>query len=218
MKITLVRHGEMAGDPFICPQTPVEGCLSPHGIAQAKATAEALKGEKFDIAFSSPFGRALQTAEIVLEGRGMDIGIMPFIHEWMPKEEYRNMTDTKWEELMSAQVETYAEQSWASEIGEGFLDMYVRIVPPFLAEMAKLGIRPMHGGYVPDDSAKDLSVIVFAHGGSLGVLTGFLLGVRIFPVGGFNYKHTGVAQIGFSNKNGVYYPHLIIPPLHGLES
>ncbi|MCL2361619.1 MAG: phosphoglycerate mutase family protein [Defluviitaleaceae bacterium] len=218
MKLTLVRHGEIAGDPFICPESPVTGCLSPHGIAQAQATAEALKNEKFDIAYSSPFGRALQTAEITLAGRELDIQIMPFIHEWLPKEEYRRLPDEEWEELMRSQVDSYAEQSWASEIGEGFLDMYVRIVPAFLSEMAKIGIHPMHGGFVPDEKAKDLSVIIFAHGGSLGVLTSFLLGVRIFPISGFNYAHTGVARFGFSCKKGVYYPHLILPALHGLEA
>jgi len=216
MTITLVRHGEMAGDPFVCPGSPVEGCLADIGVAQARATAEALKNERFDIAYSSPFGRALQTAEIVLAGRDMDIRIMPFIHEWMPREEYRKLPDEEWEELMRSQGDTYAEQSWASEIGEGLLDMYTRIVPPFLAEMDKIGIHPRYGGYVPDEQAKGMSVIIFAHGGSLGVLMGFLLGVRLFPVGGFSFAHTGVAKFGFSKKGGVYYPQLIIPAPHGI--
>ncbi|MCL2352315.1 MAG: phosphoglycerate mutase family protein [Firmicutes bacterium] len=215
MKITLIRHGEMAGDPFICPGSPVSGCLTNIGVAEAQAAAEALKGERYDIAYSSPFGRALQTAEIVLAGRGLDIRIMPFIHEWMPKEEYRKLPDDEWEELMRSQGDTYAEQSWASEIGEGLLDMYARVIPPFLAEMDRIGIHPRYGGFVPDEDAKDLSVVIFAHGGSLGVLTGFLLGVRLFPVSGFSFEHTGVARFGFAGKNGVYYPQLIIPAARG---
>ena len=217
MKITLIRHGEMAGDPFICPKSPVEGSLSPAGIEQAKATAKALKDKEFHIAYSSPFGRALQTAEIVLSGRDIDIKIMPFIYEWLPKEEYRNMSDDEWENLMKSQGDVRAEMSWKSEIGEGTFDMYARIIPPFLKEMDEIGIHPMNGGYVPKETAKDLSIVIFAHGGSLGTLTSFLLGLHIKPVSTFNFEHTGIAQIGFSEKTGIYYPHLVIPAWHELS-
>ena len=37
MKLLLVRHGQMAGDPYLCPDRPVSGCLSPEGVAQARA-------------------------------------------------------------------------------------------------------------------------------------------------------------------------------------
>lgn len=218
MQITLIRHAEIWGDPFVCPDRPVSGCLSEGtGIPQAEATAIALKDERFDVAYSSPFGRALQTAEIVLAGRDLDIGIMPFMHEWLPHEQYRTLSDEKWEELMRGQAGAYAEDAWASEIGEGCLDMYARIVPPFLKEMRRIGIHARHGGYVPEEKARDLSIVIFAHGGSLGTLLSFLLGLRLFPVSGLSFAHTGVARIHFSERNGVYYPQLMIPALHPIQ-
>ncbi len=63
-RILLVRHGHSAGDPFTTPARPVHGYLAePLGVQQAQATADALKKTRIDVAFSSPYGRALQTAE-----------------------------------------------------------------------------------------------------------------------------------------------------------
>ncbi|MNT79886.1 hypothetical protein D3C72_2192740 [compost metagenome] len=88
------------------------------------------------------------------------------------------------------------------------------MIPPFLKELAKLGIHSRMGGFVPEDHAKELSLVVFAHGGSLGVLLNFLLGVRPFPVGSFSFELTGVAVIDFVEQKGIYYPKLMIPALH----
>lgn len=217
MKLTLIRHGEMCGDPFICPQRPVKGCLTEEtGVLQAVETGKALKNTRFDIAFSSPFGRALQTAELVLEGRETDIRVLPFLHEWLPAEEIRNVTDEVFEELMKKQAGLYVEETWKTEVGEGSLDMYARIVPPFLRELDKLGIHSRMGGYVPEENARDLSIVVFAHGGSLGVLMNFMLGVRLFPSSSFSFEHTGVAVIDFCEKHGIYYPQLRISALHSI--
>jgi broad specificity phosphatase PhoE len=217
MKLTLVRHGEMCGDPFICPERPVSGCLSEEmGVLQAKETGEALKNMKFDYAFSSPYGRALQTAETVLANRDIDIQILEFMHEWMPNRELENVPSTVAEEIYKQNAAAYAEESWKNELGEGYFEMCSRIIPPFLKALDKLGIHSRMGGFVPEENAKDLSIVVFAHGGSLGILTGFLLGVRPFPVGSFNYEHTGVAFFDFTQRNGIYYPQLVIRALHPL--
>lgn len=218
MKLTLVRHGEMAGDPFICPQRPVDGSLTALGIRQARETGEALKTMKFDYAFSSPYGRALQTAEIALAGRGMDITVLPYMHEWMPNRELENIPSTQAEEISRQSRNAYAEESWKTELGEGYFEMCARIIPPFLKELEKLGIHSRMGGFVPDEHAKDLSLIVFAHGGSLGILSGFLLGVRPFPIGSVAFAHTGAAFFDFRECRGIYYPQLVMKALHQLEN
>ncbi|SDC27326.1 Broad specificity phosphatase PhoE [Paenibacillus sp. UNCCL117] len=213
MRLTFIRHGQLAGDPFICPERPVKGCLSEMGIRQAEATGEALKDEKYDFAFSSPYGRALQTAEVVLAGRNMDIKILPFIYEWMPNRDLENLPQTAFEEIQRQSQDAYAEETWKTELGEGYYDMCARIIPPFLKELMKLGIHSRMGGFVPENHAKDLSIVVFAHGGSLGVLLNFLLGVRPFPVGSFSFEHTGVAVIDFVERKSIFYPILKIPAL-----
>jgi broad specificity phosphatase PhoE len=178
-------------------------------MVQAAATAAALKDERYDYAFSSPYGRALQTAEIVLAGRNLDIGIMSYLYEWMPNRELEKVPSTVFEEMQRQVGDAYAEETWKTEMGEGYFDMCARIIPPFLADLGKLGIHSRMGGYVPDDGSEELSIVVFAHGGSLGVLLNFLLGVRPFPVASFSFEHTGAAVIDFVERKGIYYPRLV---------
>lgn len=217
MKLTLVRHGEMDGDPFICPERPVCGCLTETlGVLQAKETAEALKDMKFDYAFSSPYGRALQTAEIALANRNIDIQILDYMHEWLPNRELENLPSTVAEEIYKQSADAYAEENWKSDLGEGYFEMCSRIIPSFLKDLDKIGIHSRMGGFVPEEHAKDLSIVVFAHGGSLGILTSFLLGVRPFPVSSVAFEHTGVAFFNFSPRHDIYYPQLVIRSLHPL--
>jgi broad specificity phosphatase PhoE len=94
--------------------------------------------------------------------------------------------------------------------------MYARIIPPFLAELATLGARARHGGFILDDDAADKTVAVFAHGGSLNVILAHLLRVPPFPVGSFSFALTGVASLVFTPHGGVAYPVLAIPAPHSL--
>ncbi len=214
MRITLVRHGEMTGDPGVEPERPVTGCLSEErGVPQAEATAGALADTHFDVAFSSPYGRALQTAEIVLRGRDVPIKVLSVLREGQVNTALSDMPSTEYEEIVRRDVERYAEETWKTDLGEGCYDMYARIVPPFLRELDALGIHCRMGGYVPDEEARDLSIAVFAHGGSLNVLLSFLLGTRPFPVGSFSFELTGVATVGFSERRGIYHPALRIRAL-----
>lgn len=211
MKITFIRHAEMAGDPFICPQSPVKGCLSQKGVRQAAALAKALKTVKFDYAFSSPYGRALQTAETVLKGHKTPIKILPFLKEWQPNRELDKLPQTKFEQMQKQISSFYAEETWKTDLGEGYFDMYARICPPFLREIDKLGIHSRMGGYVIDKKAKDLSIAVIAHGGSLCVMLSFLLEIRTFPVGRIAFDLTGAATLRFREGRGIAHPELVIP-------
>jgi broad specificity phosphatase PhoE len=218
MTLTLIRHGEMTGDPFIKPPRPVRGSLTEeHGIPQAEATRDALAAVRFDVVLSSSYGRALQTAEIAFAARGIPIKAFDFLREWDPSDEVKKLADAEFEKRMAALGSLYVEESWRTDMGEGRLDMYARIIPPFLKELAVLRIHARHGGFVPDPGAENLSVAVVAHGGSLGVLLEFLLGRGLLPYGGFSFSHTGTAVLRFSQHRGIYYPQLFIPALHGLS-
>ncbi len=211
MKITFVRHAEIAGDPFVCPQRPVKGSLSPKGIKQAKAAGKALKDVKFDMAFSSPYGRALQTAEIVLAGRNTPIKVLPFMVEWLPDRSLEKLPKTEFESIQKRTSSFYAEETWKTDLGEGCFDMYARICPPFLKALDRIGVHPRMGGYVIDAKSKNLSVAVFAHGGSLNILLSFLLELRPFPIGHFAFEHAGAATVRFQECKGISYPILCFP-------
>jgi broad specificity phosphatase PhoE len=64
MLLTLVRHGESEGNASGVHQPSSVG-LSERGRQEARAVAQRLSGEAFDTIVSSPFARALQTAEII---------------------------------------------------------------------------------------------------------------------------------------------------------
>ncbi len=214
-RILLVRHGHGAGDPFATPARPVDGYLAdPIGLQQAKATAQALRKTRIDVAFSSPYGRALQTAEIVLAGREVPLHVLPALREWMPNPDLEKLPSTTRERMERQTGDLYAEETWKTELGEGTYEMYARIVPPFLAELDTLGIHSRMGGFVVDERARGLSVAVFAHGGSLNVLLSHLLGLRPFPVGAFAFEETGLAIVELPERRGIAHPRLVIRAPH----
>ncbi|MCL1909459.1 MAG: phosphoglycerate mutase family protein [Kiritimatiellaeota bacterium] len=211
MRLLLIRHARIAGDPFICPPRPVSGCLSDEGLRQAQALNLALAAERIDCALSSPYGRALQTCEIAIAPRDIPVVIVPGFEEWTPAPAVREMTDTEFEALCARNRELHAEETWKTEAGEGCFDMYARIVPAFLNALAAQGWRHHSGAWVPDDdNAAAKTIAIFAHGGSLNIMLSFLLTLQPFPVGRFAFDLTGVAAIDFTPLRNLWHPALKI--------
>ena len=79
MRLIFVRHGEPDYE---------HDCLTENGKVQAKDTAERLAKEKLSAIYSSPMGRARETASYTAEGRGLEIQILDSMHEinWGSKE------------------------------------------------------------------------------------------------------------------------------------
>lgn len=73
MRLYIIRHGETRWnvEGRLQGQTDIE--LNENGVRLARVTAEKMKDINFDLGISSPLSRALKTAEIVLEGRGLPI-------------------------------------------------------------------------------------------------------------------------------------------------
>lgn len=218
MKLLLVRHGRMAGDPFCEPPSPVAGCLNPDGVAQATALGRALASTPVDAAFASPYGRAVETAERALAGRGLEVVRVPGLQEWTPSPGFRDATPTEASAMAARDADRFAEETWKTELGEGTFDVYARVVPALIGALASVGWHPRNGGWVPDPGSEKKTVAVFAHGGSLNAMLSFLLGVRPFPVGCFSFGYCGVATVAFSPRRGVWHPALelsapVAPPV-----
>jgi broad specificity phosphatase PhoE len=214
-RILLIRHAQSAGDPSATPVRPVRGFLSePLGLQQAQAAAAALKRERIDVALASPYGRALQTAEIVLAGRATPIRVLPALREWLPNPALKDVPSTVHERIQRQDAQLYVEETWKTEQGEGTFEMYARMVPPFLAELDSLGLHSRMGGFVVDGQARGLSVAVFAHGGTLNVLLSHLLGLRPFPSGAFRFEETGLAIVELPERRGIAHPQLVIRAPH----
>lgn len=73
MKILVVRHGRTNWNDLNKVQGLADIELNEEGKSQAKITAEKLKNEKIDLIISSPLTRTKQTAEIVRDGRDINI-------------------------------------------------------------------------------------------------------------------------------------------------
>lgn len=73
MKLYLVRHGETDWNKKRKIQGQVDIPLNDFGRSLAVKTAAGLKGVPFAVCYSSPLGRALETAELILAGRDVPV-------------------------------------------------------------------------------------------------------------------------------------------------
>ena len=73
MKFILVRHGETLFNQLGLTQGWCDSPLTEKGIGQVRITKEHLADIPIDEAYSSPSERACDTAEIILEGRGIEL-------------------------------------------------------------------------------------------------------------------------------------------------
>ena len=71
MEILLTRHGQTEWNLLKKVQGKADIKLNEKGIKQAEETREFLKSEKIDLILCSPLKRAIQTAEIVNQGRNI---------------------------------------------------------------------------------------------------------------------------------------------------
>lgn len=73
MRLIVVRHGESEGNAAGIVQGSLDFGLTELGLRQAEATAERLRREKVARVLSSPLKRALQTAEALALGTGLEV-------------------------------------------------------------------------------------------------------------------------------------------------
>jgi broad specificity phosphatase PhoE len=209
MELYLIRHGDMQGDPHLHGAPPVCDCLSDLGVRQAAALGTALNGVAFSAVYSSPLGRAIQTAQAFAQPA--DIKILPWLIEWRPATVMRGCDDAAYEQMLARSATLRPEQSWATEAGESTFEMTGRVIPGFLKLMADHGCHAGHGGFLLDDAKDQQRIALVAHGGSLGVLASFILGLPIRPYAPINFEQTGVGIFKFIQRVDVWYPALTIP-------
>lgn len=212
MILHLIRHGEMKGDPHRHFEPPVRNCLSPRGVRQAAALAQAFRGTRLDRIVSSPLGRALQTAQALARGRGLRIETAPWIVEWRPNPDLMKAESTRFERMMRRFGDLPIEQTWKTGAGESLLQMADRIIPGFQAMLRSEGVRAARGGWLVPPRARRRSLALVAHGGSLNVLFQYLVGRPLQPGPCVAFEQTGVVTFRLAERAGVAYPELVVPP------
>jgi broad specificity phosphatase PhoE len=81
-RLLLLRHGQSTWNAALRWQGAADPPLSERGRAQARAAAQALRGERFDAVVTSDLARASETAAIVAGELGIDeVGVEPRLRE-----------------------------------------------------------------------------------------------------------------------------------------
>ncbi len=80
-ELVLVRHGETEWTDRGLLHGRLDSPLSPTGRYHAELTGRILKGERFDVLYSSPQGRAMETAEILGQAVGLNVEALDGLRE-----------------------------------------------------------------------------------------------------------------------------------------
>ncbi len=126
-RLVVIRHGETEWNIQNKFQGHLDSKLTPPGVKQAEAIAGALKGEAYDVIYSSDLGRAKHTAEIIARSlnmkvktekdlREINLGVM----QGLKKDEFV----LKYPEVIS---KYHADPEYVIPGGESKLQLYNRV-------------------------------------------------------------------------------------------
>ena len=163
MRLLLARHGESTWNAERRFQGSTDIALSARGRAQAGALARGLRGYRVRAAYVSPFRRALETAELALQGTSVPLVVL---------EELRELSLGQWEgstvdEIRAQDGDPYvawlrAPHDCPPPGGEPL---------PMVSERVRAAIDRIAAAHPNGDD-----VLVVAHGGVISVYACHLLG------------------------------------------
>ena len=208
MLLYIVRHG----DPDYTTDT-----LTEKGKLQAELVGKRLAEVKIDRVFSSPLGRARETAEPLCRLLGLDCTI----EEWTREIDVeRMMTELggTYTSISRVQNVHFRERGWRNlSYEEGFdsvgmCDTDMKEVYTYLTEhgdrfLERLGYRRENENY-RILWENDEKIALFCHGAMGRAWISALLGIPLHVMwASFNYTHTGVTVLQFRNHaSGITAP------------
>lgn len=157
MKVYFMRHGETDWNA----QVRLQGCadvpLNENGRRLAKVTGEALKEIPFDVAYSSPLSRAVETAELVLGDRKVPI-----------------ITDERIKEISFGDWEGRRCKKEFNEIPQDMLDHFFREPDKYVAppngetfEQILSRTRAFYDELVQKSEYENSNILVSSHGAAV---------------------------------------------------
>ena len=209
MFLYIIRHG----DPDYTTDS-----LIPRGRAQAMAVAQRLKDAEITKVYSSPLGRAIQTAEPTARLLGLDIGIEPWAAE-VGADGYMSDFPDGQQTPISLIQNTYFRENGNQDLGyerafesTGFSTSGMKQAAKIIEEGGREFLA--RHGYVEENGVyriaepNDERIALFCHGTMGRIWISQLLHIPINIMwAGFRYTHTGVTVIEFrNNENGVTAP------------
>lgn len=204
MKVIFVRHGH--------PDYKTDS-LTDLGKLHARAAADRLKGEGIEKIYSSPLGRARETAEFTAAVLGQNVEILDCIREigWggldgteiMEKGHPWNTADR-----FSEMGHSLTAPDWASKepwCQNKVLPHLERVTSGFDTFMETQGYRREGEFYrvTREDTAK--TVAIFGHGGSFTAIFSHLMNIP-FPLACrvFDLNFTNITVAKFDDRMGVF--------------
>jgi probable phosphoglycerate mutase len=191
VELVLVRHGlptRVENEPG----TPADPPLSEEGREQARKVAEWLAPEGFDVVYSSPMRRAVETAEPLAAMLGLDVVVDDELaeldrghHFYVPVEELKATGDPRYQQLLDGTL-----------YGEVDIETWSKV-----ASLAVQRIIEAHHGE---------RIALFAHGGVINAYLSTLLGLdtKFF----FGPGYTSISRV----KVGDYSDRLMVHSLNEL--
>ncbi len=204
MRIIFVRHGE---------PDYRNDCLTDLGRLQAQAAAERLREEGIEEIWSSPLGRAAETAAYTAEVLNLPVTTLDYMREL-----HWGSTDGTpipagghpWDlaDLLAREGTDLTDPGWRAH--PYFANNLVTAEADHVARETDLWLRTL--GYVregayyrcarPDDSQK--TVALFSHGGSSAAAMGHILNLPFpYACGLFHLEFTGITVIRLDRHPGV---------------
>ena len=205
MRLIFVRHGEPDYQ---------KDCLTANGRIQAADTAKRLKDEGITAIYSSPMGRARETASYTAQEYGLDIQILDFMHEinWgdadgnqAEKLEYEGHPWTLACKLLSENPGYVGSPGWSEHHyfrDNVCMDYYTKISGEFDGFLAGFGLVRQDKLYrCTEDRAE--TIALFAHGGSGAIMFSHLLNLSFpFVLTAMPYGVCSVSVIEFKPQFG----------------
>ncbi len=191
MKLYIIRHA----DPDYANNTITE-----FGWQEAHALSDWLKDVHIDKIYSSPLGRALDTASPTCKKKGMELVILPWTEEsmeYMQRLEYTDNCSYKFSPKEG--VHDYVD--FADHERMSFIDGMVKSSDEFLASMG----YERHGAFYKITAHNEQAIAIFCHGGFGSAWINHLLGMA--PAAGWHniaLCTSSVTTVEFNNSESGY--------------
>ncbi len=203
MKIVFVRHGH---------PDYINDCLTQLGHEQAAKAAERLRNEGITVIFSSPYGRAYETAQHTADVLSQSITKLDFMREikWGSsdgKEVYRD--GHPWDTSLYAVSLGYSlmDEEWTKQppfCNNTVFSELERVASHADIWLESLGYRREGANYRVTGDNTDRTIALFSHGGSSSALLSHLLNIPFFYLcRAICPDFTSITVLSFSDEKGV---------------
>ncbi|MBR1423275.1 MAG: histidine phosphatase family protein [Ruminococcus sp.] len=199
MKLLVIRHGE---------PDYAKDCLTQNGIWQAERLAERLKSTDISAAYTSPMGRARQTAQIAMAGRSIPVTECAWLHEFDVKVAYEGKPIEIWDIPPNSWTQTtqYYDKDRFADVGavaeSEVKRRYEAVCSGIDSLLLKHGLE-RRGEIYHAVSEHDKTIVLFCHFGATCVIAAHLLGISpMVTLQGFSAEPTAIATFCTDDRFG----------------